>query len=89
MHPLHPALSPLQRLTTTLDSLGLGIQQLTVSIPLEEKQLEPSHFSLSVVPQALGVFTLNCRPGKRIYSLITEFKVLLVRGVWKGACVSP
>lgn len=54
-------------------SLGFVTEQLTRSIPLEEKQLEPSYFSLSVAPQALGVFTLNSRPAERIYNLIMEF----------------
>lgn len=51
--------------------------------PPEERQPEPSHFflSLSVVLQSLGVFTLNSRPWKRIYSLITGIKGNVSQGV--------
>lgn len=89
--PQHPPLSlPAgargARASRPGQSLGFVIQQLTMSIPLEEKQLEPSYFALP----ALGVFTQNSRPGKRIYSLIMEFQPLLAWGLWEeGKCVSP
>lgn len=68
------------------ESLGFVIQQLIVSIPPREEAARAKPFlSHSVVPQALGVFTLNSRPGKRIYSLIAERKALARR---LGGCVS-
>lgn len=60
------------------ESLGFVIQQLIVSIPPRAVAVRAWPFlSLSVVPQGLGVFTLNSRPAKRIYSLIMELKTLL------------
>lgn len=44
-------------------------------------QSQAISFSLSVVLQSLGVFTLNSRPWKRIYSLITGIKGNVSQGV--------
>jgi len=54
------------------------IHQLIVSVarphPRGKAARAKPFLSLSVVLKALGVFTLNSRPWKRIYSLVTGIK---------------
>lgn len=78
---MHP--SPSARHTLLLffiDAQGsfFVIQQLILNIthptPRGKATRAKPFLSLSVVLQALGVFTLNSRPWKRIYSLITGIK---------------
>ena len=95
--PQREILSPPQGLTA-LDRGGeFGFCDLTADSEHSlQRRSSQSRFSLSlslsVVPRALEVFTLNSRPAKRIYSLITELKALSAGGGGVGRaggmCVS-
>lgn len=83
-------LSPSGRHTRLLlfadaQSRGSVIQQLILNIthptPRGKAARTKPFLSLSVVLQSLGVFTLNSRPWKRIYSLITGIKGDVSQGV--------
>lgn len=93
--PLRCILSASARHTPLLffadaQSSGFVIRQLILNIahptPGEKAARAKPFLSLSVVLQALGVFTLNSRPWKRIYSLITGIKGNVSQGDVRLLC---